>query len=167
MAYTTVVRMRRRIGNMDENEILDVEIEDTIEKADALIDAYLSGTYIVPVTATASANLLRSLSEEIGLFYLVRDQIPRGFMPQGWDIIHAAFEEARRMLSKIAKGDLSLPGATALATADSPVWGSTVGQLPAFDIDHETNWGVDNDRIDDIKDERDAVGGSILPRDGI
>lgn len=165
MAYTTETRVRRRLGNVVSGDVSSTAITDAIEKADAIIDAYLSSLYVVPITGTTPA-LVQHLSEELAVYFVGVDMFPSGNVAQDIDTLDERYKKAIKMLEMIKNGKLSVPGATDIASSSSQIWNSAKSYKRFFDVDHEIFWGQDSDLLDDVADDRDDAD-SKLPHEDL
>lgn len=118
MPYITQEQMIYRYGPRRMVELTDTEppftqevqggvLDRAIVKTDALIDAHLMGRYALPLSFVPP--LLADIAATLTYAGLHVDQIT--------DLAKADADEARKLLARIASGDLGLPGVTALSTA--------------------------------------------------
>lgn len=104
---------------------IDAFLEQYLEEASGLIDAYLDGAYTVPVTTAADNAFLRMLCLDIAVHEMFKrgsgDEVPTKYRKNYEDVI--------RTLEDIAEGLISVPGVTAKVknnsidiTTDTPVF---------------------------------------------
>ena len=156
MSYSSVARMRVRMSNIAVADLANTNIEEAMDKADAMVDMHLGSRYSVPLSAPIP-NIIRSLSEEIATYYIVVDNILGGSVVNPFELVDDRYKKAMKMLEKLASGKLALSGVTAIQGETSRVYDKAADEdyQRVFDVDHETEWGVDGNLLDDIEDDRD------------
>jgi len=119
--YATTAHMRQRLdlpnisiqieqlAGTNNYASQDLMIEQFMEEACGLIDAYLNNKYIVPVTTTANNPFLRGLALDISVHEMFKrgsgDKVPAKYRTNYEDVI--------RSLEDIAEGSMSVPGVAA------------------------------------------------------
>jgi phage gp36-like protein len=154
MAYTTVDRVKNRLGNIIHLADLDDVIEENIENADGLIDSFLSTRYVVPISGTVPA-MIRMISEHLAAYFTAIDYIPVDSIHQTLEALTQRYDQAMGLLDRVAKGKMPVPGIATHPDKARLTYTSTDENTPRFfDIDDETEWGFSEDNLDEIKDER-------------
>lgn len=119
-------------------------------KADALIDAEMEAVYpgSFPYVGTAP-TIINSLSDDLTLYYCMRSKSPgMGAMPVA--IKEEYWDKSLEILKKIRKKEIKIPIIDTKKEAES----TTRTYTPTFDLDKETSWTIDSDRLKDIASDR-------------
>lgn len=133
--YATIDDFRRQLSDLfgdiyvDRNgATMEWEMEQDLEAASTEIDATVGVRYQIPVTAVSALPMLRTccvtLAEELAWSRSGRPDVP--------EHVKKRVDNTRRMLAKIAGGDMVLPGAAEAAVGGA---GSAVivdGPPPEF-----------------------------------
>lgn len=115
MSYLTVAQAQARLARQaaalynDAGSINTAWLQADIDDVEGYIDGVLGTRYVVPVTATVAANLLRGLALDL-LQERAYRRLPSGSVPES---VAAAAKQAREVLTSIATGSVSLAGAEA------------------------------------------------------
>jgi phage gp36-like protein len=163
MSYTTVAKVRTSLGDLSASAISATVIQDGIDDADGLIDAYIGAKYTTPLTTVAP--MIKRISRDIATYHVFNDQIAGGSAPEAITVVEARYDRAMKLLKEIRDGKLQVPLASSLGDSSMAVWGNTDGHKQAFDLDDELNWGIDGNLLEEIEDERDAAD-TVLPEEG-
>jgi len=95
-----------QLCNTNSTTMQNTIIEQFLEDACGLIDAYLNTLYTVPVTTAADNNFLRSITLDIAVYELFKrgsgDDVPKKYRTN--------YEDSIRSLEDIAEGVMSVPG---------------------------------------------------------
>ena len=129
-----------------------------IRRSDDVINGKLARRYAVPFTTTTVPPLVRTIAEDLTAGFLFRSLFTRDSQnTNNWteDLMKKAFE----MLDQISAYEIDLHDtAGALITerdSGSRIDSSSENYYPIFDIDSETSWSIDPERLDDISDAKD------------
>ena len=150
MSYTTIGAVTGSAWMVSGEGVDSAIIQFAIDHSEALIDTYCAGFYTVPFASTPalvesiSIGMARCLGQFLVGHNLTHFQEPEDKM---WNFYISTLE-------KIRSGELIIPGATWL-TADNRVWSNTMNYTPITNIDNELNWVIDEDRADEVEDDRD------------
>jgi phage gp36-like protein len=124
-----------------------------IIRAESIVNSYLSARYSLPFTVIPP--IVRTLSEDIASYFHIRGvSVQDGQRDNPWFL---SYKLAIEMLADIkdSKVGLSLTDGSAVSPASSSRFiSSTEGYSQTFNLDCPTNWAVDSDRKDEIKDGR-------------
>jgi phage gp36-like protein len=84
----------------------DAMLELFMEEACGLIDAYLDGSYTVPITTTANNAFLRGVASDLAVHEIFKrgsgDEVPTKYRKN--------YEDAIRTLEDLAEGLITVPG---------------------------------------------------------
>lgn len=163
--YTTVARVQNRLGNISAITGISTIITENIGNADGLIDSFLSSRYTMPITGTVPA-VIRLISEHLAAYYTCMDYIPTDNIQQTLEVIQLRYDNAMVLLDRIAKGKLNVLGLDAINETARLAWSSTDDTRKFFNIDHETEWGFEEDDLDEVEDERDD-GKTKIPSENL
>lgn len=114
------------------------------------INSALDGVYVVPFTPTPSVieKLSNLLTRSIVLALVSKGTVTIK------DIKDRSAIDPVQWLQDLRARKLSIPGVTVLTT--SGAWCSTADQMHIFDIDNEVYHQPDQDRLDDLVDDRES-----------
>jgi len=149
MSYTTISAVTGSAWQVSGENVDAAIVQQGINTADSIIDAYLGNRYTVPFSSTPA--LVRDMSIIIARYWCQLFASPHLQMQGEAD--KDAWEAAKEILKMVAKGEMALPGES--ITANDFVYSNTIGYTPVFDVDGELWWTADSDRLDDIDDARD------------
>lgn len=138
MSYATLAQLTDRYGermllqlsdrSTPPSGVIDTSVVDrALANTDAMIDGYLAGRYVLPLTETPP--LLSGLAQEIAIYKL------HPFQPD--PKIEQEYKDALSQLDKISKGTIRLP----LATIGEPV---VTGADGVVAIDRERDFTPEN-----------------------
>jgi len=150
MSYTTIGAVTGSAWQVSGEGVDSAIVQFAIDHSEALIDTYCAGYYTVPFSSTPalvesmSIGMARILGQFLVGHNLTHFQEPEDKM---WNFYMATLE-------KVRSGELIVPGATRL-TADNRVWSNTMNYTPITNVDDPLNHVIDEDRLDDIGDDRD------------
>lgn len=120
--YSTVADLRATLNPTGEAQsgtgavLADTELRDAIYRADAEVDAYLSGPYAVPLAAPVP-SLVEQISTDIAAWDATL-RYRRGVPLDPNDPVRLRGVEARKLLERISSGKIDLVGITGtVATA--------------------------------------------------
>lgn len=126
-----------------------------VQDAEAEVDATIALRYAVPVTG--EPPILRTVATDLAIYRILRrfytqERLKDSVWPQ-------AFKEARDTLKMLAEGSKLLvdtSGTLIAARSDvDEVWSSTEAYHPTFHEGPRGSHIVDEDKLEDIADERD------------
>jgi hypothetical protein len=135
-------------------------IEDHIARADNVINGKIAKRYDVSGFDTTGSvpPMLITISEDISSFYTYRSLYSSD--NQNYNEWMDKFDEAMELLNEIRDGDIDIVNSTGSiieertsATQDKII-SSTENYQTFFDIDEPTDWKFDDDRKDEVADER-------------
>jgi phage gp36-like protein len=149
MAYTTVSAITGSAWSVS-GEVSAAIVGRAIGIGDAIIDSYCDRRYTVPFSSVPT--LISELAIPIARYW--------GQIYAGSDVTHLhepdkeAYACCIKILETIRDGKMDVPGAIE-KSADDKVWSSTQDYAPIHDVDDEMYHGVDEDRLDDIENDRE------------
>jgi phage gp36-like protein len=153
MSYTTVAAVTGSAWQVSGENVGPEIIDNAINKADAVIDAYLGGVYVVPF-ATVPA-LVQHLSMTLARYYgLINVGKTMGTLG---DPDKAAYSDAMKLLEGLRDRKMVIAN-VATVNADDMVYGTNMDSPTIFDVDSEMEWGLSWNRAEAIDDGRDAGG---------
>jgi phage gp36-like protein len=153
MSYTTVAAVTGSAWQVSGENVGPEIIDNAINKADAVIDAYLGGVYVVPF-ATVPA-LVQHLSMTLARYYgLINVGKTMGTLG---DPDKAAYSDAMKLLEGLRDRKMVIAN-VATVNADDMVYGTNMDSPTIFDVDSEMEWGLSWNRAEAIEDGRDAGG---------
>lgn len=156
MAYTTVDRVKNRLGNIFHLDNIDTVIEQNIENADGVIDTHLSVMYVTPIVGTVPA-VIRGLSEQLAAYFTAIDYIPMDQHHQMLEVLEARYRTIMSLLDRIAQGKLPVPGIALHPDSGRRAFTTTTETTPRFfDIDSDIDWGFSKDNLDEVRDRRNS-----------
>jgi len=122
-----------------------------IDKAEAMVNAAVSRWYSLPFTANSIPPVVRSITEDIALFYLIRSVYTNdGGMRQDY---LDDYKDALALLKKLETGSMYLvdtAGSIITRNTSNFIKSNTDGYTPIFDVGTATGWDVDSDQLHDI-----------------
>lgn len=125
-----------------------------ITRAESIVNSYLSARYSLPFTTVPP--IVRTLSEDIASWFHIRGvSVQDGQRDNPW---YLTYKDDLKILEGIRDGktQLSLTDGSILGPISTNRFlSSTDGYSRTMDLDDPKNWGVDQDRLDDIADRRD------------
>lgn len=136
---------------------------ECITWAEDEIRKYLSVRYDLTAdafqTSTSTPPLVKSWCTRLACGYL-EVQNSRGGR-QAIELGEKKIESVLSNLKMVAEGTLSIADSTGSLLTESTnshfaVDSNTDGYAQTFNVDDPLDWGVDSDRLDDVKDERDG-----------
>ncbi|HEY5132112.1 MAG TPA: phage protein Gp36 family protein [Candidatus Krumholzibacteriaceae bacterium] len=156
MPYTTVAAVTGSAWQVSGENVGPEIIDNAINKADAVIDAYLGGVYVVPF-ATVPA-LVQHLSMTLARYYgLINVGKTMGTLG---DPDKAAYSDAMKLLEGLRDREMFITN-VAMVNADEAIYGTNIYSTnmdspTIFDVDSEMAWGLSWRRAEAIDDGRDA-----------
>jgi phage gp36-like protein len=133
--------------NMAETDVPTALLAKVIIKADAEIRAAFSSDLLAALDALETVPaIIKSLAEDIASYFVIRG-LYSGKMPSTNEWIDK-YKEAIKTLEKIAEGTLQIEGITLKV---GTIQSSTKNYKRTFDESDETNWGVDSNKLEDLK----------------
>jgi len=159
LSYASVARVQTQlpaaVGSM--SSLTSAAIVTFLEDAEALVNNRIASRYTVPATGTSVPPLLVSIATNIGIYYLLARRIftQEKMKESAWpDVFKSAIDD----LELIAKGDIKLTEADGtLIGARSDVakaYSTSMTYLPTFHEGGDLDQVEDQDKIDDLNDER-------------
>lgn len=155
--YTTVERVLDilpAVGSL--TSITSGHLATFIEDAEADINAMIANQYAVPVSGTPP--LLRSIATDLACYRVLSRRVftQERLKDSVWP---DRYKEADERLQKIAEGKIALVNSSgtliATSAARAEVWSDTMDYHPTFHEGPDTSHIVDEDKLDDIAEERD------------
>jgi phage gp36-like protein len=153
--YTTVSNMLVMLpGVMSRSNVSSAQMAHFIDMAEGRVDAYLVKRYPLPLS-TPVPSLVETLSTQISVYELLSKRIFVGELTADSMWVRS-YQQAIDDLKDIARGRMELVNSAGavLDASNNEVWSSTEGYLPTFTEDDELNQFVDEDKIDDIRQDR-------------
>ena len=133
-----------------------------ITRAESLVNSVVAIRYSLPfIVGTATTNvppLLRTLTEDIAVYYSLRGTLTQDGKQKNQYLID--FERAISVLDAIGAGTMALvdtTGAQVTPISTSRFKTNTRTYTPIFGLDSSTSWGRDVDEIADTKAARDQT----------
>lgn len=137
-------------------------VSSHLTRAYNLINTKLAKKYATPFTTTAIPPMCTSLEEDFACYYSMRSLFTRDAQNNSeWIVEH--YDKAIKTLDELS--DPSEEGMELLGSDGEPAparVGATTGfqtttdYAPTFELDEDTEWKVDSDRLDDIETLRDS-----------
>lgn len=155
-SYTTVelvYQLAPTVGSV--SNVTSAHIADMIGMADAEINAVLSKRYTVPITD--DCPVLTTISTNLTTYYTLRRLYTREKQNKS-DWVDGYKERATSLLEKLMDGEIGLvtsSGAVVAAADVAEVWSNTKDYVPTFSELDYTQSVIDDDKLDDLEDERD------------
>ena len=121
-----------------------------IDRAEAVVNSYCSGRYDVPFVAGSVPPTIKTLSEDITCYYVMRS-----LYSGSRDMVDYmnSYRSAIDQLKLIQKGEINLVAIggglvteTTIESNDGLI-SNTKSFRPIFNLDDDTSWQVDSDRI--------------------
>ncbi len=156
--YASVDQIRSSMGDITSAQIPDSDITEAIEETEGLINSFCASRYSVPFDPVP--NMIQRITRDITVYHLFNDNIAAGHTVQDDVKVYKRYENAMRLLKDIRDGKMIIYGAS--TTSRKHLWSSTEDYKHVFDVDDETEWGVDSNMLDDVEDDRDEAD-SVLP----
>jgi phage gp36-like protein len=136
MNYVTTTKAEGHIGAARLVQLYklpdeQVTLEADLAKAEAMVDSFVGRRYATPVTAAAALVILEGLTLDLFAELAYR----RGSNSELPLKIKDAAKHARDFLAQVAKGEVTLAGATTVTESDDAGAGAIVlnGNEPQFD----------------------------------
>lgn len=137
--------------NMASADVPSALITKAIIKGDAEIRAAFSADMLTAIDAASPLPaIIKSLAEDMASYFVMR-----GLYAGNTESINEwidRYKDAKKTLEDIADGTKQIEGITVDV---NEVQSTTKDYKPTFDERDETNWEVDDDKIDDLDDEAD------------
>lgn len=147
---------------VDETELPGSLIIRALERSTRRINTYLEVVYQDNIPVTSAVNvpvILDDISSDMATYYAWRANAAR-LRPMSEEKRKEYYEDHIRedksnpgTLPMIRERKMQIPEFSS-DDADETKAVRGLGQAPIFDVDSETNWGVDPNTLDDISDER-------------
>jgi phage gp36-like protein len=160
MAYCTVSQVRDVVSGVTSSEMSDTDIGYKIAYAESIINSYISWRYTIPFTTVPP--LITTICIDIAAYYVLRtlftrDSVNRNDFIDDFILRHLDTKTKTGTLYDIYNGDISLINSdgTTPSASISMINSNTEDYIPTFDVDDELNWTIDNNRLNDIANERD------------
>ncbi len=159
MAYSLSTEILGILPGLLANTATTALIDSHIARADSLIDGKCARRYAVPfaTTSTSTPPLIHTLSQDIASFFTYRSKFT-GDGANRFAYLDDLMSTAMKTLDEIQQGLIDVVGATGIVisedASDSKIYSSNQDFTPIFDVDDETSWRVDPDRIDSIRQNR-------------
>ena len=128
-----------------------------IRRADDVINGKLARRYSIPFTTTTVPPLVRTIAEDLTSGFLFRSLFTRDSQNKNtWteDLMKKAYE----VLDQIAAYEVDLVDTAGSLLAERDVANridsSSENYYSIFDVDTDTSWDIDPDRLQDISDRK-------------
>lgn len=148
------------IGNTTSSDTAGTNIFSRhIDRAEGVINSYVTARYSLPfIIGTTTTNvppLLRTLSEDIACYYLMRGAYTQDGQNRNEYITE--YKLAMETLDLIKEGEIKLSytdGSMVPTLSNTRVLASSEDYTPIFGLDDPANWARDEDEIDDQESAR-------------
>jgi len=147
--------IRESLGNPAENEYSASNIALAQLRSTNLINAYLEPVYPDSIPFTVSGDvpaLVNTIATDLSIYYLKRDK-HRGPSPISDLVKSEYYDKSVELLEKIVEGKMKLPELT--AGEGDAILSKQSEYNQTFNEDGETDWTIDDDKLEDISDSRD------------
>jgi phage gp36-like protein len=150
MAYWTTTTIRTNVWPVSTTEVTADIMTQIIADSEAELHSYISRCYSVPFGTCP--DLVKGLAADI-IRYRGQSRLSHkaGNLKES---DRDAYDRAVKILENIRDGLQDIPGQTRLSTQTDGVYSNTMDYPNIFGVDDEMNWGVDDDRLDEIADDR-------------
>lgn len=156
VSYTTVSLMMLSMPFVgSRTNITSAEFAEFGGRAESVINAKIAKQYSLPLSQ--SVPLLETLATDIGCYYVLSRRVFTGEKKNDseWP---DRFKEAMNLLDDVASGKTPLIGAdggiVGARTDQNEAWSSTMDYEPVMTADEPVYQVEDEDRIEDIRDDR-------------
>ena len=133
-------------------------IEQHIARADNVINGKIALRYNVSSFSTLVPPLLKTISEDITSYYSYRSFFSSD--NQNFNEWTDKYKQAMELLEDLREGDMDLVDSSGdiitevTTSAVDKIESTTQDYQPFFDEDEVTDWNVDSDKLDNIRDDR-------------
>ena len=145
LSYSTDAKIRRAWTDSSSTELSDDLLSDVKTYIDGIIDAFLANRYTLPLSSTP--GIVEGISTDLCVIEAKRRKNP-GILNENDRITESSHYA---MLEALKDHKISLPSISEKQLVES----NTEDFTPVFDVDDELNQVVDEDRLDDIADDRE------------
>ena len=145
MSYSTDAKIRLAWNNSSETELTEAFLTDIKTYIDGIIDSFLANRYILPLSSTP--GIIEGISTKLCVIEAKSRKNP-GILIENDEI---AKSDCYTQLLAIKNHEIPLPGISEKQLVES----NTEDYNTIFDVDDELNQEVDEDRLDDIADDRE------------
>jgi phage gp36-like protein len=145
LSYSTDAKIRLGWDNASETELTTAFLADIKTYIDGIIDAFLTNRYTLPLSSTP--GIIEGISTDLCVIECKRRKNP-GILNENDRITESSHYA---MLEAIKDHKISLPSISEKQLVES----NTEDYNTIFDVDDELNQEVDEDRLDDIADDRE------------
>jgi phage gp36-like protein len=145
LSYSTDAKIRLAWDNSSETELTEAFLTDIKTYIDGIIDAFLNNRYTLPLSSTP--GIIEGISTDLCVIEAKRRKNP-GILNENDRITESSHYA---MLEAIKDHKISLPSISENQLVES----NTKDYSPIFGVDDELNQEVDEDRLDDIADDRE------------
>ena len=158
-AYTTDAEVRTNLGNanLSVGEVPAANVTQAITKAEAIIRTKLPHDLVDDIDALATTPpIVKSMAQDLASYFVMRG-IYRDNAPElsAWVDTYKRIDnedpDAPGILQLIRNQEVSIDE----IEDQVQMLSSTNGYIPTFANDDPRKWGIDQDRLDDIADERE------------
>jgi phage gp36-like protein len=154
MAYCEIDDIRNELKMVTSAVMADARITEKINRADSLINSYIGAIYSVPVTENGMVELM---SLEMTCYFVLRSlySSDNQNLMQWQD----KYKQHEARLKEIRDGKIQLFNDTTgaeLGTNGQRLETSTESYRTTFDVDDETDWTQDSNRLEDIANSRSS-----------
>ena len=146
--------VRGELGNPSEVEYSADDIDRARTRATNVVNAYLQQSYgsIIPFALGTEPELLKSITNDLSVYYAKRSKHPTP-LPLTEEVKTEYYDKSIDLLKLISEGEMALPG-VASALGENFIAPQSE-YSPTFNEDSEIDWEIDQDKLDDIQDQRD------------
>lgn len=147
-AYTDVTDF---LSTWPEDDVGQEHVQEAAEIAYEYINSALAAVYGVPFEATYPSVIVKIsnlLTRSIAISIVSKGRVAIS------DIKKNSAVDPIEWLQAIREGRYNIPGVG--RTSGTGAYLTTEGQMHVFDMDHEIYHQVDEDRLDDLADDREA-----------
>ena len=129
-------------------------VDTHIVRAEGMVNGMLSKKYTVPFTSTAVPPIIRQLVEDYSCYFTMRSLYTRDSQNKSdWT---AEFRDlASVTLMEIVNNKVALVDTAGSVLPETIIASSTTrNYAPVFELDTDTSWSIDDDRLDTISSQR-------------
>lgn len=156
--YATTTTILQNYPGIPQNDVsITTTLSQHIDNGEAIVNGYIGRRYPIPLTSfatsTTSVPILKTISEDISVYYYYRSSYLRDSMVIP-ETIQELYDRAMVNLDLLRERKIDLSDSTGAVISErstkSRVASTTEKYTPTFDLDSSTSWSVDRDRLDDV-----------------
>lgn len=152
MAYADIGKVDQLLNGEVKKRHLATLVDICAAKADALIDSYIASRVTLPLVAPYPP-IIQHVAQDLTLYYLLRTGFFDGVAGNDKATTDKLWEDCMDLLGKLKDGDIEIPG-TGTITDEDQISSTTEDYTPVFDMGDDTDFVVDPDLLEDIKDSK-------------